>query len=251
MFAKNEKLVQSDWDDLGGLDPMWAVLSDPKKRYGQWKEGDFYQTGKEFISEVLTEGKALGAPHQKLRALDFGCGVGRLSFALADFFSDVIGVDVSATMLQKARAYGLQKNKTNCQFVHNNQEDLSQFETNSFDFVGTYIVLQHIPDKAIIEKYIIEFVRILKPGGLLFFQIPTYVPLRNRWQLRRRAYSFFRKFGVPINFLYSTLGLHPIYYNFVSADRIAQILTNCKILKVDTQPCLPSAVISSTYFVTK
>ena len=251
MNLKNEKLVQSDWEDLGTLDPMWAVLSEPQKRYGQWNEKDFYATGNTFVQAVLTEAEACTTSLERGSALDFGCGLGRLTFALSEKFSNVTGVDVSTTMLEKADAYRQTNGIKNCKFVHNNEPSLSSFENNSFDFICTYIVLQHIPDKKQIEIYINEFVRILKPGGLLFFQIPTFLPMQNRLQLRRRVYDLFRKLGVPMKFLYTSLGLHPIHYNFLLPAQIQVALGGAKVLKVDKLVCTPSKVISSNYFVTK
>lgn len=251
MEIKNEKLVQSNWEDLGSLDPMWAVLSDPQKRYGNWKECEFYETGNTFIEDILKKGNEFKAPENRTSALDFGCGLGRLTFALSKSFSKVVGVDVSLTMLEKAKLYGQKSQNENCFFVHNNEENLKEFANNSCDFVCTYIVLQHIPDKVVIESYIREFVRILKPGGLLFFQIPTFVPILNRLQLKRRVYDLLRRSGVPKKILYSALGLHPIHYNYVLPSRIRIALEGAKILKIDDSVCTPTRVVSSNYFVTK
>ena len=82
------KSLQRDWEDLGQLDPLWAVLSTPTKRHGKWEEQEFYATGREFISGVLKKANQLGVPSATKRALDFGCGVGRLTIALTDFFEE-------------------------------------------------------------------------------------------------------------------------------------------------------------------
>jgi ubiquinone/menaquinone biosynthesis C-methylase UbiE len=62
---------------------------------------------------------------------------------------------------------------------HTNQRsDLSQFEPECFDFIYTSIVLQHVRTWYA-RQYLHEFIRILKPGGVLLFQLPSS-PLFNR-----------------------------------------------------------------------
>jgi ubiquinone/menaquinone biosynthesis C-methylase UbiE len=109
------------------------------------------------------------------RALDFGCGVGRLTQALAAHFDHVTGVDVSATMLELAR----QHNRTGerVHFLRNTQPDLALFPDASFDFVCSLITLQHIPTVHT-RTYIREFVRICAPGGAVLFQLPRREPPR-------------------------------------------------------------------------
>jgi len=103
-------------------------------------------------------------------ALDFGCGVGRLTQALARYFDQVHGVDISEAMLDLARE--LNQVGDRCHYHLNSSDDLTLFPSNSFDFVYSNITLQHMPPRYA-RKYIAEFLRVLKPGGLAVFQIPA------------------------------------------------------------------------------
>src|SRR5690606_5760769 len=107
---------------------------------------------------------------QKGPALDFGCGAGRLTFALQPHFPAVTGVDISASMI----AFANQRNGhgDRVQFVCNPRPDLSLFADASFAFVLTAIVLQHMRAEYALA-YVAEFLRVLQPGGLLFFQMAT------------------------------------------------------------------------------
>jgi ubiquinone/menaquinone biosynthesis C-methylase UbiE len=104
------------------------------------------------------------------RALDFGCGVGRLTQALAEYFSEVVGLDISAPMVERAREYN--RHGDRCTYRVNLVDDLSQLDSASFDFVYSDKVLQHM-HPSISSRYIGEFFRILKPGGVALFQIPS------------------------------------------------------------------------------
>jgi SAM-dependent methyltransferase len=102
--------------------------------------------------------------------LDFGCGVGRLTLALAAHFDDVHGVDISAAMIERARAMadGVGNPPT---YHHNRHPDLRDLDDDTFALVVTFIVLQHMPARDAMA-YVREFVRILRPGGIAVFQMP-------------------------------------------------------------------------------
>src|SRR3954452_24881815 len=161
--------LRQAWNTLGEKDPLWAVLTEPDRRGGKWSPEDFFATGRQEIAEVLRLAESLGLPAARGDALDFGCGAGRLSQALADSFGQVVGVDIAASMLETARRYNTHDN---CRFVLNDRPDLSLFGDASFDFVYTTIVLQHIPP-ALALGYVSEFARVLRPGGLAVFTLPS------------------------------------------------------------------------------
>src|SRR5207248_6286253 len=104
-------------------------------------------------------------------ALDFGCGAGRLTVALAEHFERCLGLDISARMIERARAVsdGMQ----NCRFDVLDSSGLAGVETGSFDFIVSRFVLQHMPSNLEKTCSIREFVRVLRPGGLLCFQLPS------------------------------------------------------------------------------
>ena len=74
--------LEQNWDDLGRRDPMWAILTSPNKRKNRWDEDEFFATGVEVVAEVMAGLDGLGIVVSRRRALDFGCGVGRLTQAL-------------------------------------------------------------------------------------------------------------------------------------------------------------------------
>jgi SAM-dependent methyltransferase len=159
------------WDHHARRDPLWAILSDPARTGGRWDLGRFMQTGVGEVAALLYELQSLGITVAREAALDFGCGVGRLSQALAPHFKRVTGVDVSAVMVEKAQA--LNRFPQSVSYVCNQSRRLERFPDHAFDFILSNIVLQHIrPDIGV--EYLREFFRLLAPGGALVFQLPSH-----------------------------------------------------------------------------
>jgi SAM-dependent methyltransferase len=165
--------LQETWTVLGEKDPLWAILTDHEKQGSKWDRSAFFASGVAEIAFLLREIDGLGVPLTFGKALDFGCGVGRLTRALGTHFAEAHGVDIAATMLELAAQFNADRD--NLTFHLNQRPDLSLFESDSFDFIYSRIVLQHMaPEFA--RSYIAEFLRVLAPGGLLAFQVPAGPP---------------------------------------------------------------------------
>lgn len=162
---------QRFWDAHARRDPLWAVLSEAGKQARRWDVRRFFQTGLNEIALMFYELESRGLVVRQGDALDFGCGVGRLTQALAARFARVVGVDVSPKMIETAEA--LNPFPERARFVWNREPDLRQFGDATFDFIYTTIVLQHIVPE-ISAVYLREFVRLLRPGGILVFQLPSH-----------------------------------------------------------------------------
>src|SRR5579862_1739596 len=160
------------WDQHARRDPLWAILSEAKKRDGKWEASQFFESGVEEVRTLLFELGSLGIEIVRRRAaLDFGCGVGRLTQALAPHFDRVIGVDISASMQELAA--GVNRFPERVSYVCNQAPNLDVFAADSFDFILSSIVLQHVQPE-IAASYIREFCRVLAPGGLAVFQLPSH-----------------------------------------------------------------------------
>ena len=197
------KAHRREWEELARLDPLFAILTEKKKQFGKWDREEFFETGRTEIDSLMRSCGFKSGDNG--RALDFGCGVGRLSVALRSYFGEVYGVDISEEMVGLAKQFA-----PSCTFVVNESHDLKVFRDDFFDFIYSNIVLQHQPTKEAARCYIREFVRLMKPGGMAVFQIPYKLTLRYAVQPKRRLYSFLRSFGVSADFIYSRLRLNPI-----------------------------------------
>jgi SAM-dependent methyltransferase len=164
--------LQANWTTLGQRDPLWAILVDPEKRGNRWRLEEFFETGRQEIDAALRHVQAVGLAAPRRRALDFGCGVGRLTQALAARFEEVVGIDIAASMIELAREYN--RYPATCTYQVNPHNDLRLFPDDHFDFIYSNIVLQHM-EPAYATAYIREFIRVLAPGGVLLFQLPSGV----------------------------------------------------------------------------
>src|SRR4030095_3192449 len=163
--------LRRHWERLGRQDPFWAVLTDPSKRHGAWDLEQFYRSGVDELAAVLRHAESLGLTVSRERALDFGCGAGRMTQAMAACFERADGVDISASMLETARQHN--RFAARCIYHLNSAPNLELFANDTFSFVFTTLVLQHMEPRFAVA-YIREFVRVLHPGGLLVFQVPSH-----------------------------------------------------------------------------
>jgi SAM-dependent methyltransferase len=153
----------------------------------EWTPETFFQSGVDycrFLMETLLDPR--GLPTGREGALDFGCGMGRLTNGLSGYFDEVVGVDISSEMVRLATE---SKKSSKVRFVHNTRDHLRVFDDASFDLVLSVIVLQHIPPAASLN-YISEFLRILKPGGVAVFQLPV----RDVFEDRGLAHNLWNEF---------------------------------------------------------
>jgi SAM-dependent methyltransferase len=184
------------WDALGRANALGAVLTRADGELGAWDSAEFFATGAADAERFVAELRALVPAISHARVLDFGCGVGRVTRALANYFGEAVGVDAAASMIERARALAAAAGAPDrsrdpaggrCSFVLNDARDLSCFETASFTAVYSRLVLQHIRP-ALVKRYIPELVRVLAPGGGLMFQLPDAIavdPARGIPVLRR------------------------------------------------------------------
>ena len=209
--------VREDWTRLGAEDPLWAVHVAPDKRGGRWDVEEFLALGRADVARSRATLARLGLPTEWKRVLDFGCGAGRLSQPLAEHAQQVVGVDVSAPMLETARS--LDRTGGRCSFVLSEDADLRAFPDAGFDLVYTERVLQHLP-RPVLESYLAEFLRVLRPGGLALLHCTT----RPMWTARGLVWRFVP--GPVVHWAQRTLLGYPapMHMTALSESRLAAIV---------------------------
>jgi SAM-dependent methyltransferase len=200
----NLEETRKNWTALGESDAMWVVLTNPAKKGNRWTADDFFATGKVETEEIFARLQQTGTLPLAGRALDFGCGLGRLTQALAARFDAVDGVDISSSMIRQAVEFN--KFPGRVKYHLNARENLQPFADVSYDFVCSMISLQHIPGR-FQQNYIRDFLRVLKPGGVACFQTihahgwRTFIPewsadLVRKW--RSHGQPFIPLYGIPV-----------------------------------------------------
>lgn len=163
--------LKRHWERLGRRDPFGSVLTNRVMRHSDSDLEQFFRSGAEEIAAALQRAQRLGQAISRRRALDFGCGVGRLTQAMADEFERCDGVDISAAMLRVARRRN--RHPERCFYHLNVEPDLALFPDASFSFVYSTLVLQHMEPRYS-KGYIGELLRVLAADGLLVFQLPSH-----------------------------------------------------------------------------
>jgi SAM-dependent methyltransferase len=164
------KNLQRNWNQFGKEDPLWAIVTHDDRKGNKWNPDEFFDTGRQEIDSVLSQIRARQISIPKGAALDFGCGVGRLTQALADHFDEAVGVDIAPSMIKLAKQYN--RHGSRCTYYLNAANHLRLFKNNQFAFIYSNIVLQHMA-REFSSVYIREFLRVLQPGGVLEFQLPS------------------------------------------------------------------------------
>lgn len=163
------KTSRKRWEERGAKTPLESILV-PEGPDEIWEPEAFFATGRAEISSTLTYLTQRGFDIHTGDALDFGCGVGRLTQALSERFDRVVGVDISDSMVKKAQS--LIGSQSRVRFVRSLEPNLSFLSDKCIDFVYSNITLQHI-DPRVSQEYIREFIRVLKAGGVAVFQLPV------------------------------------------------------------------------------
>ncbi|HXG34485.1 MAG TPA: class I SAM-dependent methyltransferase [Bryobacteraceae bacterium] len=160
--------MERDWDRRARENARYYVATGKR----DWSDEEFFESGRRTVAEQILNDMiniCQGKPPRQMRVLEIGCGAGRVTRALAEVFGEVYGVDVSGEMIRRAQEAC--RDLPNVHLYKNNGMDLSVLPPLEFDFAFSSIVFQHIPSREIIENYVREVHRLLRPGGLFKFQV--------------------------------------------------------------------------------
>lgn len=161
-----EQSVKDFWNQAAGDNPYWYVSS--FGAYGAHRNLDeFWASGQSIWRDIK---RITGyTPEPTDTVAEIGCGVGRLTRAIAPEVGRVIALDISEKMLAIAR----QANLPNADFRPASGFALPDIEDSSVDLALAYCVFQHLPSHAALKSYLAEMYRSTKAGGLIAF---TLVP---------------------------------------------------------------------------
>lgn len=202
--------MRSEWNDRAREDAHFFVAFGRRDQDNE----EFFATAKEVVLGLRHELKRLEAGNIRARrALEIGCGPGRLMRPMSAYFGEIHGVDVADEMIARAR-----RNLNGIPHAHPHHTsgaDLAAFADESFDFVYSYAVFQHIPSREVVMQYLAEAVRVLKPGGVIRVQInglPKSAEQYDTWSGVRidadEVVDFARQFGLD---LMALEGVHTQY----------------------------------------
>jgi len=167
--------IQKVWENFGETEPYWSVLaSDEFKTHNiAATKQQFYDSGFTSADLLFKTLDRLGIDRSHLKTcLEYGCGLGRVTGALAKTFDHVSGYDISRSHLRIAQRHFDETGITNVSLHHvGSPQAVENFP--KVDVVYSVIVLQHNPPP-VIQFIVREFLRALNPGGVAFFQVPTY-----------------------------------------------------------------------------
>ena len=171
--------MRRDWDRRARENARYYVVTGQD----EWSDEEFVQSGRVTLEEEILNdltNVCQGKDPKQMKVLEIGCGAGRVTRAFAEFFGEVYAVDISREMVRQARR--MTAGRPNVHVFRNNGKDLSAVRGrwwNRFgfgpklelDFAFSFMVFQHIPSREIIESYVREAHRLLRPGALFKFQV--------------------------------------------------------------------------------
>ena len=163
--------MRRDWDQRARENARHYVATDKT----DWSDDEFFRSGEDSAAgDILndTDNVFQGKDPKQMRVLEIGCGAGRVTRALGRIFGEVHAVDVSGEMVAQARA--ALADMPHVHVYQNNGCDLAVIPALEFDFAYSFIVFQHVPSRDIIESYVREVHRLLRPGALFKFQVQGY-----------------------------------------------------------------------------
>jgi SAM-dependent methyltransferase len=237
--------MREEWNLRARADAHFFVAFGRRNQSGD----EFFATAAEQVRALETELKRLPpAPPGSRRALEIGCGPGRLMRPLSRHFGEIHGVDISDEMIGLAR-----RNLAGIPHAHPHHapdSSLSAFADSSFDFVYSYAVFQHIPSREVVFGYLREAARILKPSGILRCQInglPKTARQYDTWNGVRISAAEVREFaaangisllaleGLETQYMWATLRKGPCWFEGLPAEPRIRRITNAQ----NSEPAVP------------
>jgi len=170
--------MRQDWNRRALEDASYYVAFGRRAQ----SEEEFFATGVELAQGLARELKRLQTSSSGWRALEIGCGLGRLMRPLAPRFAEIHGVDVSDEMLRRA-AENL-RDTANAHLHLTSGADLAMFSDGFFDLIYSYAVFQHIPSREVVLQYLREARRVMREDAILRFQVnglPETVARYDTW----------------------------------------------------------------------
>ena len=168
--------VAGTWSRLGETEPHWSVLTQEQFRaqsLGDAQRARFYESGLHEMQRLNAWLRRAGIPPRPdAVCAEYGCGVARVTHALARQHARVVAFDVSAPHLRLARAHVQAEGLAHVEFVHVTGR-ASLDALRDIDVFYSVIALQHSPPPIILDVLTRAFAA-LRPGGYAFFQLPTY-----------------------------------------------------------------------------
>jgi 2-polyprenyl-3-methyl-5-hydroxy-6-metoxy-1,4-benzoquinol methylase len=194
---RRRALTRQVWQYLGTADPDWAVLTEPDRRNHGWDRhlDAFYESGRKAVKDLVA---SIPGPNSNRRAMDWGTGTGRLAFALATEYDEVIAVDIAESMLEIASQRMLERRIENVRLWH--AYDYTPSE--NCDLVISQLSLQHLASKTEVLEVLEILARSLAPNGWMVIEVPaSSVDLRGCVQVKVRLHRLLRMLGVPLRVL--------------------------------------------------
>lgn len=164
------------WNRRARQDPFHFV--DNRQIRGRPDLASFWQAGEQALDRLLGDlGIELTGEEN---VVEIGCGVGRLTRALARRVRSVDALDISDTMLAHARQYNAELH--NVEWLHGDGRTLAPLPDGAYDACISFVVFQHLPNPELTYGYVREIGRVLAPGGWAAFQVSTDLRLHQRPQ---------------------------------------------------------------------
>ena len=231
--------IASEFRHLGDTEPYWSVVSEDRFRSDQitGNRDDFVASGEGVVNEFRATAHRCGVDFSQLfSCLELGCGTARSTVWLANLFWQVRACDVSPQHLALAQELLRERSIKNVELTLIDGLPALQ-QVPGFDVLFSIIVLQHNPPP-LIAFMLRELLKKLNPGGVAYFQVPTYI----------FNYSF-----VASNYFSRPPVLGTPEMHALPQSQLARIIeeTGCKILEIREDDAAGSEAISNRLLVRK
>ena len=188
---------EKTWEEKAQVNPLYGVMShdefvDSGAKPTPEELAIFYARGREMVSKWIWPWLTESAVTEDMKILDFGCGMGRLTNALAESHdpTKVFGIDISETMISHAKVNTVE----GIHYSIVGQQGDFPLEEEFFDRIYSYAVFQHISNRSVVEKSLQEIARTLKVGGYLKLNIEMAYPPAFCRKLTRDTYAFEKRY---------------------------------------------------------